>query len=323
MNKGRKAEKLVRLIQEAIKDFPNVEIFSNYEIKNISGRNREIDVLLKTTINFFDIIIAIECKDYKTSIPVEKIEAFNSKCQRITGISKKIFVATNGFQADAFNAAKYFDIELYNLNEIDYQDIIDWFPIKQLKAKYLLKPPHGFEMDAEESEIVNIPKDVEPTIHFYDGTTPQSLTAFLWNSVIFENQRQLKAILLYDFMKYEGNLNYQTIIPFVGDINGIYILGENDKKINITRIKSEIVGWLEETPAKIIGARSYQKCDSETIAEIVSIDTEKGEFADIVFTKENDFKIFHTDDKGNVRQLQTLFEFDSKTGKLTKENNSE
>ena len=322
MNSGRKAEKIVRLIQETLKDFPGIEIFSNYKIKNISGRNREIDVLLKTTINSFEIIIAIECKDYKTSVPVEKIEAFNSKCQRITGISKKIFVATNGFQADAINAAKHFDIELYNLNEIENQDIINWFPIKQLKAKYLLKPPHGLEMDAKESEIVNIPKDVEPSVHFYDDTTPQSLTSFLWNSVIVENQRQLKAILLYDFMKYESNLNYQTIIPFKVDINGIYILGENDKKINITRIKSEIVGWLEESPAKIIGARSYQKCDSETIAEIVSIDTEKGEFAEIVFTKENDFKIFHSDNKGKVSQLQTLFVFDPKTGKLIKQNNN-
>ena len=320
MNKGRKAEKLVRLIQEAIKNFPNVEIFSNYKIKNISGRKREIDVFLKTKINSFEIIVAIECKDYKTSVPAEKIEAFNSKCLRIPGISKKIFVATNGFQADAINGAKHFDIELYNLNEIEYQDIINWFPIKQLKARYLLKPPHGLEMDADESEIVNISKDVEPTIHFYDNTPSLSLTAFLWNSIIFENQRQLKAILLYDFMKYEGNLNYQKIIPFECEINGIYVLGVNDKKIDITRIKSEIVGWLEETPAKIVGARSYQKCNSETIAEIVSIDSEKGESADIVFTKENDFKIFHTDDKGNVTQLQTLFEFDSKTGKLTKTN---
>lgn len=79
MNDGRKVEKLVRLIQEAIKDFPNVEIFSNYEIKNKSGRKREIDVLLKTTVNSFEIIIAIECKDYKNAVPVEKIEAFNSK----------------------------------------------------------------------------------------------------------------------------------------------------------------------------------------------------------------------------------------------------
>lgn len=248
------------------------------------------------------------------------LSGFINKCQRISGISKKIFVATNSFQADAFNAAKDFDIELYNLNEIEYQDIIDWFPIKQLKAKYLLKPPHGLEMDAEQSDIDNIPQDNELIVHFYDNTPATTLTAFLWDSIIYKNQSQLKSLLIYEFMKNKGNLNYQTIIPFEGDITGIYIKGENDKKISITRVKSAIVGWLEETPAKIIGARSYQKCDSETIADIVSIDAERGEFADIVFTKEKDFKIFHTDDKGKVRQLQALFEFDSKTDKLTKKN---
>jgi len=89
MNNGKQIEKLVRLIQEALKDFPGTQIFSNYKITNNSGRKREIDVLLKTNINGYEIIIAIECKDYKTPIPVEKIEAFNSKCQRIKGISKK------------------------------------------------------------------------------------------------------------------------------------------------------------------------------------------------------------------------------------------
>ena len=57
MNNGKRLEKLVRLIQEALKDYPNTEIFSNYKIKNNSGRKREIDVLLKTTVNNFDLIM--------------------------------------------------------------------------------------------------------------------------------------------------------------------------------------------------------------------------------------------------------------------------
>lgn len=231
MNNGKRTEKLVRLIQEALKDFTNTRIFSNYKIKNCGGRKREIDVLLKTTINNFEILIAIECKDYKTSVPVEKIEAFNGKCQRIKGISKKIFVATNGYQADAFKAAKDFDIDLYNLNELEIHDIIQWLPIKQLKAKYLLKPPHGINMDAEQCDIEKIPKDKELIVHFYDNRPPISLTAFLWNSVIYENQRRLKAILIYDFMKNDNNFNYQTIIPYVVDYSGIYVKGENDKTI--------------------------------------------------------------------------------------------
>ena len=39
--------------------------------------------------------------------------------------------------------AKEFEIELYNLNEIDEQEIIKWFPIMQLKGNYLLKQPYN------------------------------------------------------------------------------------------------------------------------------------------------------------------------------------
>ena len=86
MNDGKKLEQLVRFVQETLKNVPDTEIFSNYKIENISGRKREIDVFIKSQINGMDIKIAIKCKDYKNAIPVEKIEAFNSKCQRINGI---------------------------------------------------------------------------------------------------------------------------------------------------------------------------------------------------------------------------------------------
>jgi len=292
MNDGKQIEKLVRLIQEALKDFPSTQIFSNYRIENNSGRKREIDVLLKTNINGYEIIIAIECKDYKTPIPVEKIEAFNSKCQRIKGISKKIFVTTHGYQSDSYEAAKDFDIELYRFDEINIQDIIQWFPIKQLKAKYLLKLPYRIETQAEPEDIKKIPQDKELIIHFYDNSPSTTLSTLLWNSVVYKHQRALKAMMLLDFMKNNSNLNYQTITPYTLDCTGIYILGENDKKINITKIKSAIVSWLEEVPAKIIDARNYKKVDNETIAKVITVDAEKNKFIDIVLTKKMTSKYF-------------------------------
>ncbi|MFZ4402107.1 MAG: restriction endonuclease [Bacteroidales bacterium] len=316
MNNGKKLEKFVRIIQEAFKDIPNTEIFTNYKIKNTSGRKREIDVLIKSMVNNFEIIIVIECKDYKTAVPVEKIEAFNSKCKRIKDISKKIFVSSNGYQADAIEAAKDFGIDLYFLDKIKIQDVIQWIPIKQLKAKYLLKTPHSIMFNAKQSEIEKIPSDEELIIHYYDDKEPISLNGLLWNTAVFENQKQLKTILLYDFMENGNNLNYQTIIPYKMDFSGIYINGQNESKIDILSVESAIIGWLEETPANIIEARSYKKTKSETIANIVSIDIDKNEVADIVFTNKNNINIFHTDSNGQVRQMVTLFEYNPKTEKL-------
>lgn len=315
MNDGKRLEKLVRLIQESLKDFPNTEIFSNYKIKNNSGRKREIDVLLKTTINNFDLIIAIECKDYKKAVQVEKIEAFNSKCERIKGISKKIFVASNGYQADAIDAAREFEIELYNLNEIDKHEIVKWFPVMQLKGNYLLKQPYKITIEKSDKDFLTTSEDEELTVYFYDGRNPILLTGLLWNTVVFENQRQLKSVLIHDFMKYD-NLNYQTLFPFKLKLSGVYLKGLNDSKINLLNVESYVIGWLEEVPANIIEARSYNKSNKEAIANVLTVDMDK-EVADIVYTNDHEIKIFHTNSNGKVNQLVTLFEYNPKTDKFT------
>lgn len=321
MRKGEKIEKFVRFIHESLKNMPATQISSNYKIDNNSGRKREIDVLIKSSINEIEIIIAIECKDYKRRVSADKIEAFKGKCERIKGISKKIFVATNGYQADAINAAKEFDIDLYNLNEVRKEDILEWFPISQLKAHYKLNPPINLKIVGDEKEIEKLPIDENMVIYFDDNDEAMILFVFLWNYVVCGSQRYLKSLLIYDFMKY-GNLDYQTIFPFALDINNIYIKGENNKKHKVVKIKSSVVGWLEEIPAKIIEGRSYNKINEAPQAGVISLDVEKKEKADVVITKNQEVKIFHTDSMGNTKQMKTLFEYNSKTDTFKKLNNN-
>jgi hypothetical protein len=96
MKAGKNLELLVRLIHETLKDVQNTQVYSNFKIENTSGRDREIDILIISSINGFEIKIAIECKEYKRAVPVKEIEAFYGKCKRINGISKLVFVASNG-----------------------------------------------------------------------------------------------------------------------------------------------------------------------------------------------------------------------------------
>jgi hypothetical protein len=58
---GKKLKKLVRLIQDSLKNSANTVIHSNYKIPNTSGRKREIDVFIVSKVNDFEIKIAIEC----------------------------------------------------------------------------------------------------------------------------------------------------------------------------------------------------------------------------------------------------------------------
>src|SRR4051812_33154350 len=110
--KGKELEKIIKLIEDTLKDSSNTIVYNNHKIKNTGGRYREFDVFIESKISGHEIKIAIECKDFKSKIPAEKIEAFETKCKRIPTINKKIFVSSNGFQAEAINVAKDCGIDL-------------------------------------------------------------------------------------------------------------------------------------------------------------------------------------------------------------------
>ncbi len=319
MNDGKKIEKLVRLIHETLKNIPNTKIHSNFKIDNLSGRKREIDILIESKINNMDIKIVIECKDLKIPVPVEKIEAFNSKCERIKGVSKKVFVSSSGYQADSYEAAKDFDIELYSLNDISKEQISKWFPIKQIMANIKLKPPFKIITDGTKEELKHLSNE-EPTIYYYENKPPVFLTAFIWNTVVVPKQHEIYNCMLYDFMKgkcrnKKGKL---TLIPFSLKVRGIYILGKGNKKLNVLQIDSKITAWYDELPAHIIEAKKYEKIDSNPYANIISIDLGEEEISNIVFTNNDNISFFHTGKDGQTYKLKTLVSFDPKTNKLQK-----
>jgi hypothetical protein len=323
MNDGKNTEKLVRLIQEALKDIPNTEIYSNYRIKNQNGRKREIDVLVKSIINGLDILIAIECKDYKRPISVEKIEAFHSKCLRIKGISKKVFVTTSDYQADAYAAAKDFDIDLFVLSNLSKEKIAGWFPIFQLKPNIKIQLPFRLKLNGNKNDISEIPDDKELMIHYYEEKKPILISAFVWNLVVVPKHKMINSYMVLDFMKgncrkEEGKLSR---LPYTLEISGVYILGKNNKKLNVTKIESEIVCWYEDIPATSVVIKEYAKMDSIPVANTISVDIGKKESADIVITQDNDISIFHTKENGQVFPLKTLASYDPKTGELKINNN--
>jgi len=130
MKNGKYLENFIYIIQNSLINDSKTKVFKNKKLKNISGNFREFDIIIETNINNLLINIAIECKDYKSPISVEKIEAFNSKCLRVPEIHKKIMISSKGFQKDAISAAKSFGIEIYNFNEIEKTVIKDWISLK-------------------------------------------------------------------------------------------------------------------------------------------------------------------------------------------------
>ena len=81
-------------------------------------QGRQFDVAIRFKTGFYDYLTLIECKDYKTSVPVEKVEAFATKV-RYQKASKAIMVSPHGFQKGAKEVAQKEGIELYSLRQIN------------------------------------------------------------------------------------------------------------------------------------------------------------------------------------------------------------
>ena len=318
MNDGKKIEKIVRLIQETLKDIPKTRIYSNHRIPNTSGRKREIDVLIISEVNTMTIKIAIECKNLKIPVPVEKIEAFNSKCLRINGISKKVFVSASGYQADSIEAAKCFEIELYTIDEISKEKIVSWFPISQLKMQIKIKLPLKIQFSGDSNDIKKLPQDYNLLVHYKNKKDISiHILGYVWNHLVIEKQQEIRSFLILNFLKRKDTerIDQHYSLPFSLTINGVHTIGNDNSKIVINKIDSELEVWFEESPSNIIGAQSYKNEKEITKANTVTIDIGKNQRSDIVFADEK-LGIFHTDSKGNLYELKTLAKYDPKTDKL-------
>lgn len=106
VRKGRIVEAVVALLHNQ----PGVEVECNVELSPIHGdtkRKREIDVLLTSHVAGYPVRIAFQCKNEKTPIKPEMIDAFIGALDDV-GIPPEhgIFVCVNGYTRGAIDRAK-------------------------------------------------------------------------------------------------------------------------------------------------------------------------------------------------------------------------
>jgi hypothetical protein len=75
-------------------------------VGRISGRKIKVDVsFILRVAGGADVLVLVECKHYKSKVPVDDVEEFHSKIDDI-GAHKGILITTIGFQSGALKAAK-------------------------------------------------------------------------------------------------------------------------------------------------------------------------------------------------------------------------
>lgn len=311
-NDGRQLEKIVSLIQKTLINVPDTKLFTNHKVKNTSGREREFDLFIESRINDMLIQIAIECKDYKTAIPVGLIESFHGKCSRIPSINKKVFVSKSGFQKDAINAAKEFGIELFELNKIDKEIILRWFPIAQLGLRCHIKK-RTYVLDTIE-DVARIDLGHVVEIMLESGELIR-IDEFIDYHLLLLKEK-LWSMNLLEFMKNGGSKSIGMKTPFTFKINIDFealIEVERKKKFRLLAIIVDIDSFLIESLPTIVDSQTYGSIDKTSVNRVSIFDEFSKNHLDFIFAKDK-FKIYKTNKKGQTDELKCLAKFDSKGG---------
>jgi hypothetical protein len=316
-NDGKSLEKTIRLIQETLKDSENTKIFNNYKIENESGQKREIDILIVSTINDFDIKIAIECKDYNKKVPVKEIEAFQSKCDRIKEINKKVFVSTNGYQADSINTAKYYGIELHTANKLNQKDIKNWFPIKQmgLEIQSNFTAPTLY-LDTTQETLNTISKDFNGVV-FRENISESIKIETLLIEAIENNKNIIMNLSIIEWLKLEETKKEKSFpIKFKLDFNDYHIKSIKNKIIKLFSIESSVFVKFIKRDATILGGRIVKGSNEKDISKSITIDVGGNIKSDVIIDKNEELTFFATNEKGQSEKLKTLLTYNPKTKKF-------
>ena len=98
---------------------PTAQVLHNQRLPGRkSGRQRQIDVLVKDKIGQYDIQIVIDCKDYKKPADVKSVEEFFGLLDDV-GAQKGVLVCPSGFSQTAKTRAEGLQIDLYSPVDTD------------------------------------------------------------------------------------------------------------------------------------------------------------------------------------------------------------
>jgi len=129
-NDGKDYEQFVKKLQQALLDSENlirqknIRIETNKKLTDNCGIEREFDIYWEYDLAGVTYKTVIECKDYKSRVSVEKIDALIGKTRDLPDV-KAVFATKTGYQSGAKKKAEFNKIDLLiarEESEDDWQD---------------------------------------------------------------------------------------------------------------------------------------------------------------------------------------------------------
>lgn len=148
-NDGKDYEQFVALLQQAllntesITEQKNIEVQLNKKIVDSCGVEREFDLYWEYELAGITYKTVIECKDYNSRIPLEKIDALIGKISDIPDL-KPVFATKKGYQSGAKTKAEHNRIDLLIVreqNDSDWQDVDGTPFIKTIHINMIIQMP--------------------------------------------------------------------------------------------------------------------------------------------------------------------------------------
>ncbi|WBA42888.1 ImmA/IrrE family metallo-endopeptidase [Hymenobacter canadensis] len=128
-------ERALRVVETMIEEKRIAVMADAYKIKNKEpyySHDRKGNIIFDLTIEVqppgadkYSLIYIIECKDYKTPISIDRLEAFCKKIEQVAPRnSKAIFITTSRFQKSAHNFAESQGIMLISVDTSNHYNVI-------------------------------------------------------------------------------------------------------------------------------------------------------------------------------------------------------
>lgn len=261
MRQGSLFENLLRLFRESLNDQPTLEIRQNVKLIDLAGDKREFDVVIESKVNEFTARIIFECKDTRSPVKAEKMEAFKAKIASLPGANQAVYVSKSGFQRKAIKIAKESGITLISMRVIDKGKVSGMLAVLQIKVRQLDFKLHRtwFYSDGERFDAIDL------NLYLKEDSNPlSSLDATrLFAERLFPRTMEMFPDLP-DFVEREldaqGNdiassLTWKEIGP------GCYFM-HNQKRHNCTEVEFEIKHERLIVPVDPTRGWEYKKWDA-------------------------------------------------------------
>jgi hypothetical protein len=130
--RGRDLERLAAFLEKSLGPKGIQVTSSDFIGGKVSKSKREIDVSLRSRVGSTEVLVIMECRDRVEIEDVTWIEQIAKKMEDVSA-DKAVAVTSVGFTSGAVNAAKMYNIELRTFEEINPEEVLLWFEMKDFE----------------------------------------------------------------------------------------------------------------------------------------------------------------------------------------------